>query len=832
MPPIPAEPAVASGSRIAPPSPWLLVMIAGVAAWLWPIGLGGQMPVGGDATAFSIGLMSAFREALRAGRLPLWNDLWGYGFPGVAESQMGVYYIPHWPLYGFLSTEAASTASLAGHAFWGAIGTYWLGRRMGLSPRSAAIAGYAWTGSGTSLIQLSHHWYFPTASWMPWAWGLAWDIVRRDGGRRSLCALAAVLALQVAPGHFQVAFITQVGVLGIAAWSLIDRCDPIRPTISRAVLVAMSPAAALALAAAQVWPTYRNSQLTSGQRTADYLSWLPSPPTHYVNLVAPGLFRLSALWRPIVWDPFRAMPEEHFPYIGLVPLFLAIGAIGRGGRRDPGTRLLIVLAAGGLLLAFGAFVPGYSWLIRLPGFSFFRVPARWNTAALLAMALLAGKGLDSWGEWRRPSAWMLGFVAVAAMLPLLALLGVEMALASTAGPGPSPVAEAFDRATNLLPGSHPRAFYRIMQAARTPTRDTTVSVRLVREGYTLAQVERLTLDRERFAIYGRELAESGLILLGMVAIAAIATRHGKAGATALVLLAGVDLFALSRHRQVDLAPARPLVEQSPVLARLAAGPRGQRTVDSLKNLPMAAAAAPIAAYRTLDRDALPSLAMLASGPPGSPVNLASLRAVGASVRIFEPMDPKANSAPGRAETLEDPALAGWIYGTRWAESPEGKRYHRFTLWSLDPKPARAWLLAGANPPLDRPGAVLDLLDAALPLEVRSPVPERVEIVATTAGPATILLSQLADPEWAATLRGPGGDVPAPILPAFGTVELGAWQAIRIPAAGSWTVSLVYQGRAAKAGLLASAGAWGIWLMVMAWPPSKQGRFHAETRRAE
>ena len=80
----------------------LLVMatvIAGLLAWLWPIGVGGKMPVGGDVTSFFLGLMGVLSESLKAGRLPVWNDLWGYGFPGIGESQMGVYYPPHLVLY-------------------------------------------------------------------------------------------------------------------------------------------------------------------------------------------------------------------------------------------------------------------------------------------------------------------------------------------------------------------------------------------------------------------------------------------------------------------------------------------------------------------------------------------------------------------------------------------------------------------------------------------------------------------------------------------------------------------------------------------------------------
>src|SRR3954466_10638328 len=92
-------------------------LLIGLVVWLWPIGFGGRMPVGGDVTQFSIGLMAVLARAIRAFRLPVWNDLWGYGFPGLAESQMGVYYPPHWVLYGLLPLEWAYTASLVIHTF-------------------------------------------------------------------------------------------------------------------------------------------------------------------------------------------------------------------------------------------------------------------------------------------------------------------------------------------------------------------------------------------------------------------------------------------------------------------------------------------------------------------------------------------------------------------------------------------------------------------------------------------------------------------------------------------------------------------------------------------
>ena len=113
-------------------------------AWLWPIGLGGKMPVGGDVTAFSLGPMSVLSNALKSGRLPIWNELWGYGFPGIGESQMGVYYPIHLVLYGVFVPEMAYTISLVSHTLWGGLGAWFVARRMGVSNLGSFLCGFAW----------------------------------------------------------------------------------------------------------------------------------------------------------------------------------------------------------------------------------------------------------------------------------------------------------------------------------------------------------------------------------------------------------------------------------------------------------------------------------------------------------------------------------------------------------------------------------------------------------------------------------------------------------------------------------------------------------------
>src|SRR5262249_25330645 len=113
----------------------VVAVVVALLAWLWPIGIGGKMPVGWEVTQFFLGLMGFLGEALRDGELPVWNDLWGYGFPGLAESQMGVFYPPHVVLYGRMFTEAAYVASLVLHTLWGGLVAFWASRGSGASGR-------------------------------------------------------------------------------------------------------------------------------------------------------------------------------------------------------------------------------------------------------------------------------------------------------------------------------------------------------------------------------------------------------------------------------------------------------------------------------------------------------------------------------------------------------------------------------------------------------------------------------------------------------------------------------------------------------------------------
>ncbi len=816
------------------------VMVLGLLVWLAPFSLGRAMPVGGDVTQFFLGLMGVLSRSLGLRSVPVWNDLWGYGFPGVGESQMGVFYPPHLILYGLMTVERAYVLSLVLHTLWGGLGGYWAARRFGAAQLGAGLAGFAFAASGFFVIHMPHPWGYTTGSWLPWAWGLAWSILNQPGPgtARRLFLLSVALTMQVLPGHFQIAFMTQATVGIMAAWSILER----RP-MARAGLTMLGVAVALPLAAAQVWPTARLAGLAADRRDYEYLSGFAATPFHLVGLVAPRLFHGSPLWRPLAWDPFHTSPEELLAYVGIAPLILALMTLGREGRRDAAVRTLGVLAASCLILSLGPYVPGFRWLIRLPGFSFFRAPARWTLPMSMALAMLAGLGVDRWGSWERPGRGVLrlGLAAVAWIGVVLGL--VEMAAWSSSPSGSRVVEDLYQKAFALLPWQGDPDFRSVASLARRPAVDPVIPPALERAGVRRSVEPRdmRSFEQRRFTIYGEELAGSLLILAAVVVTAAVPKLRQRAPVL-LVGLTFLDHTWLASHRYVQVGRLRSLAEQSPVLARLAQEPPGSRTIDPMQNLAMAAGLAPVQAYRTLDLPAMGGLSAMARGPldpgPNLDATLRAMRAVGAGLRVLDPIEVAAmklrgTTPPGEVETIRDPELARWLFGPDWNA---GEFYPVLGLADgrTDVAPVdfqvirtadapRAWLVSGRVPEAfdGDPRRVLATLDAARPLPAAATSTTGWLVPLDGTG-GTVMMSVLYDPQWRAAVVGPDGrESVANIRPAFRVGEGGgAWMAIDVGAGTDPKSALrfAYDAADVRQGLWASAACWGAWVavIIVAW----------------
>jgi hypothetical protein len=579
-----------------------------------------------------------------------------------------------------------------------------------------------------------------------------------------------VLTLQILPGHFQLAFITQVTSALLGLCGLATR-GPSRGRRLGRLVVAM--AAVVPLGLAQLAPTAELAEMAGSRLDRKYLGAFASTPVHLVSYVAPGLFHESPLWRPLAWDAFHAMPEEHLATVGLVPLFLACVGLWKGWR-DPATRALVVVALAATWFSLGPYVPGFSVLCRLPGFAFFRAPARWGSAAMLALAILAGRGFDVLPTLVRPGRGLRWFVLAAAVWPALVVGLFEVAVAAyepVAGrPAWPDVASGLDRAFRLLPWPDEPSLARRIADARKPSDDPRVPVALARRGLTFETPDDRTLVRRRGAIYAQELGPTCVFLSLLFAASFVATRRPRAFEAALLAVFVIEAGYWSRRHPFDLGPIRPLIEQSPVLARVAEMPRGTRWAGPGRNLPMAVAAAPVSAYRTLDLPVLPALTDLTGAAIGPPEVAESLRVTGVGVRIGQ--QGELTTPPGwdPVALVDDPTLLGWLTGADWVRALGDRAPMKFDLRRPPGEPARAWFVSTRMADLarvaDDPPAVIKTLASARPIGVYASRPEDQTVVFEAGQPGVVVISQLWFPRWSATLAGPSDERPATIARVF------------------------------------------------------------------
>ena len=505
--------------KASAPTACAVVLLLGLGAWLWPIGLGGRMPVGGDVTQFSIGPDG------RAGR----GDPLG---PAPAlERPLGIRLPRRSPRARWGSSTRRTSSSTASSRSRRPIRPAWSCTPSGEA--SAPLGGPAVRGLaprvGAGRVRLVglgvlrdppaapvglHHRELDALGLGPRPGrSLA---ARRARARRS--CWPSVLTLQVLPGHFQLAFTPRSAWRSWASgrsWNG-SRAGPDRHDLR---------------GGPRSWsrwrwrPSSRWRRCSSGRRIGWPLLAGPSRLSSTSRASPRRRSTWSATSRPasstvaalaaVAWDPFHTSPEEHLAYVGLVPLFLALGAIVRGLRRDPGVRVLTVLVAGDPRAEPGAVRPGVLALEPAAG-----------------VLVLPGPGALEPGD--RPGALPPGGQGVRSPAGLAAARPVAGPVRGPGGaaprwswcsgsswPWPAPSGRAGRRSPRGSIAPAPLALdgrprFPRAHGDRPPAPGRPAGPHGARaQGSRPGPADGLRLDRERFRIYAHELGGTGVLLVAL-----------------------------------------------------------------------------------------------------------------------------------------------------------------------------------------------------------------------------------------------------------------------------------------------------------------------------
>lgn len=394
--------AISRGKRLLPTAPWWALPVLTV-AFLWKIVLTGRILAGVDVFTYFYPYRAFLTQAIRNGRLPLWNPYLFLGAPFFADSQAGVLY-PLNVMLTWLPVPYQVSATIAIHIALAGLFAYLFTRRsLRLGCVAAFTASAVFAFGGFLLAQAEHVNQLSISAYLPLMLYLV-DSTReriqaaerpRAAARVAFwpaSALAGVVALCVLAGHAQSLYICLAAAAlytlwpALTGWVRSDRSQ--RRTLaarSGLALLALAVVAAfgLVLAAVQVLPTLELSRLSlrgGGMTYREAVSFSLRP-----RLLLTALF-----------PQYRAgIFSEYVAYVGIFGMALAIVGFWRSPDRGK-ARVLGLMLGVGLLLALGGFNPLYYALYRIvPGFDLFRVPARWMLLYHTAMAMLAGMGVQT-----------------------------------------------------------------------------------------------------------------------------------------------------------------------------------------------------------------------------------------------------------------------------------------------------------------------------------------------------------------------------------------------------------------------------------------------------
>ncbi len=345
-------------------------------------------------------------EALRSGRLPLWNPYVGLGRPFLADTETAVFYPPNL-LYLPLDPSTALLVLTIGHYALGLLGMLALGRALGLERWTAwlAAACVLWSAPFVARLSAGQAPYVHASCYVPLLFFLALRLQDAFSPSR-LAALAAALALQLLCGHPQIAWVTWLGI----GFFLLGRALPPSERPAHGALTglggfALALTAALALAAPMLLPFLE--LVSQGNRTAASLTFSDGGTLEWwqwTSLAMPDGGRRVFTW-------------EANLYAGLLPL--VAGIAGLTLLRDRNVRGLLATGVAGALVALGTRTPVFAVLyVLVPGLSSFHIHSRAALLVVFGLSLGAALYLSRAGSLRRSAIVLAAGVGLALLGPL------------------------------------------------------------------------------------------------------------------------------------------------------------------------------------------------------------------------------------------------------------------------------------------------------------------------------------------------------------------------------------------------------------------------------
>ncbi len=318
-------------------------------------------------------------EQLKTGKLPLWANEIGSGYPLLAEGQGSFFYPPNF-LFMFLPWDVALNSLILLHCFLASLFMYLYAREINLSRQAAFLSAVVFAYNGFSTSRFQHFVILQVGVWLPLTFYFI-EKIRKEKNLVTFSILGAISALQ------SLAFFPQMFLycfLVSAAYAFVRLSD-----VKLISLFVLSSAAGLLLSGVQLLPTLelvehsvRAKGIVSAQETIrDALSW-----KHVPHLFLPDFsLRQSAV------EKFKTIEMQG--YVGIIAAVLALLSLFKNKKKE--ILFFAILIPAAFCLSFGSGNILSRAVLLLPVFRYFAAPVRFLFFFAFGVSILAGFGLDS-----------------------------------------------------------------------------------------------------------------------------------------------------------------------------------------------------------------------------------------------------------------------------------------------------------------------------------------------------------------------------------------------------------------------------------------------------
>jgi heme exporter protein D len=342
--------------------------------------------------------MAIFKaRLLRSGQIPFWNPHILFGFPQMADQDVLAFYPLNvfflLPLKPYFTLSCFSVA----HFFLAGILSYVMARSLQISRVGAFITAVTFALSGYLMAQLTNLPIMTGSVWLPLIlFFLVKALQTMSPTYAVLCGGA--IALQIFASHPQATFNSFFTLGSYGSFRLIRLWRSSEMTIEEKrtkiivllSLLVIAVLVGLGLAVIQIAPTLELKGWSPRSAGLSYrtMTSYSLPPDHLLTFLFPNI-----LGNPVIGYKGEDNFEEMHAYVGILPLMLIPWAWAKR-KQDDHVTFFSILALVSLLLALGRYTPLYHLLVYIPGFNFFRVPARWLFTVTFSFSTLAGYGFD------------------------------------------------------------------------------------------------------------------------------------------------------------------------------------------------------------------------------------------------------------------------------------------------------------------------------------------------------------------------------------------------------------------------------------------------------